>query len=80
MIASVAWCGRGITVSENPQSSSFRERRYARCSRCSLKGLVNLLPGRGASVVCITQQEAEEFIPLLGTIESRVNEQERPGC
>jgi DNA-binding GntR family transcriptional regulator len=28
----------------------------------------------GASVVCITQQEAEELIPLLGTIESHASE------
>jgi len=34
---------------------------------------VNLLPNRGASAVCITQQEAEEFIPLLGTIESHAS-------
>jgi DNA-binding GntR family transcriptional regulator len=40
----------------------------------SVKGLVHLLPNRGASVVCITQQEAEELIPLLGTIESHASE------
>ena len=28
----------------------------------------------GASVVCITQQESEELIPLLGTIESHARE------
>jgi hypothetical protein len=37
------------------------------------EGLVNLLPSRGASVACITQQQAE-FIPLLGTIESHASE------
>src|SRR5215510_14678275 len=40
----------------------------------SVKGLVHLLPNRGASVVRITQQEAEELIPLLGTIESHASE------
>ena len=40
----------------------------------SVKGLVNLLPNCGASVVCITQQEAEELIPLLRTIESHASE------
>jgi DNA-binding GntR family transcriptional regulator len=40
----------------------------------SVKGLVNLLPNRGASVVCITQQEAEKLIPLLETIESHASE------
>jgi len=40
----------------------------------SVKGLVHLLPNKGASVVRITQQEAEELIPLLGTIEAHAAE------
>ena len=40
----------------------------------SVEGLVNLLLNRGASVVCITQQEAEKLIPLLETIESHASE------
>jgi DNA-binding GntR family transcriptional regulator len=40
----------------------------------SVKGLVRLLPNRGASVVHITQKEAEELIPLLGTIEAHASE------
>ena len=35
---------------------------------------MNLLPNRDANAGCITQQEAEEFIPLLGTIESHASE------
>src|SRR5262245_35845991 len=40
----------------------------------SVKGLVHLLPNKGANVVRITQQEAEELIPLLGIIESHASE------
>ena len=40
----------------------------------SVKGLVRLLPNKGASVVHITQREAEELIPLLGTIEAHASE------
>jgi DNA-binding GntR family transcriptional regulator len=40
----------------------------------SVKGLVRLLPNKGASVVHITQKEAEELIPLLGTIEAHASE------
>ena len=40
----------------------------------SVKGLVSLPPDRGASVVCITQQEAEDLILLLGTMESHASE------
>ena len=40
----------------------------------SVKGLVRLLPNRGASVVHVTQKEAEELIPLLGTIEAHASE------
>jgi DNA-binding GntR family transcriptional regulator len=43
----------------------------------SVKGLVRLLPNKGASVVHITQKEAEELIPLLGTIEAHASE---PAC
>ena len=127
MSVPVTWCGRGITVSKNPQSSSC-ELNTAHCllhdglqwsrTRClfalhdelfpllrnmivegeldpgcrmpekvlcadfgvsrtplrevlemlSVKGLVSLPPDRGASVVCITQQEAEDLILLLGTM------------
>lgn len=40
----------------------------------SVKGLVRLLPNKGASVAHITQKEAEELIPLLGTIEAHASE------
>jgi len=40
----------------------------------SVKGLVHLLPNKGAIVARITQQEAEELIPLLGTIEAHAAE------
>ena len=40
----------------------------------SVKGLVSLPPDRGASVVCITQQEAEDLILLLGTMKSHASE------
>jgi len=40
----------------------------------SVKGLVNLLPNRGASVACIARREAEELVPLPGTIESHASE------
>jgi DNA-binding GntR family transcriptional regulator len=66
MIVPVTWCGRGITVSENPQLREVLK-------MLSVKGLVNLLPNRGASVARITQQEAE-LIPLLGTTESYASE------
>jgi DNA-binding GntR family transcriptional regulator len=40
----------------------------------SVKGLVHLLPNKGSVVARITQQEAEELIPLLGTIEAHAAE------
>src|SRR5215813_14718884 len=40
----------------------------------SVKGLVHLLPHKGASVVRITQKEAEELIPLLGILEAHASE------
>jgi len=40
----------------------------------SVKGLVRLLPNKGASVAHINQKEAEELIPLLGTIEAHASE------
>jgi hypothetical protein len=61
MIAPVARCCQGITVGNNPQSRS----QDALCER---------LGEPGASVVCITQQEAEQFTPPLGTIESHASE------
>jgi len=40
----------------------------------SVKGLVRLLPNKGASVVHITQKDVEELVPLLGTIEAHASE------
>src|SRR5262245_22034224 len=40
----------------------------------SVRGLVTLLPNKGAKVVQITQQEADELIPLLAMIESHAAE------
>lgn len=40
----------------------------------SVKGLVRLLPNRGAIVVHLTQEEVGELIPLLATIEAHAGE------
>src|SRR5262245_11419028 len=45
----------------------------------SVKGLVRLLPNKGASVVHITQKDVEELVPLLGTIEATPASWPAPG-